>query len=110
MLAGSILIDGQVASRAGQQVSPDQDISISQGPPFVSRGGEKLKHALDAFRIDVTGRVCADIGASTGGFSDCLLQAGAARVYAIDVGYGSWIIPCGRIPASSCWNASMRVT
>jgi 23S rRNA (cytidine1920-2'-O)/16S rRNA (cytidine1409-2'-O)-methyltransferase len=64
------------------------ELRLSTPAPFVSRGGEKLRHALDAFAVEVAGRDCADIGASTGGFTDCLLQAGAARVIAIDVGYG----------------------
>jgi 23S rRNA (cytidine1920-2'-O)/16S rRNA (cytidine1409-2'-O)-methyltransferase len=63
-------------------------LTIDQGPPFVSRGGEKLLAALNAFAFDPAGKVCADVGASTGGFTDCLLQHGAARVYAIDVGQG----------------------
>jgi 23S rRNA (cytidine1920-2'-O)/16S rRNA (cytidine1409-2'-O)-methyltransferase len=74
--------------KPGQQVDEDADLLVDRPPPFVSRGGEKLRHALDALRVDVNGRDCADVGASTGGFTDCLLQAGAARVVAIDVGYG----------------------
>jgi 23S rRNA (cytidine1920-2'-O)/16S rRNA (cytidine1409-2'-O)-methyltransferase len=63
-------------------------LSVTPAPSYVSRGGHKLAHALDAFGVNATGRICADIGASTGGFTDCLLQRGAARVYAVDVGYG----------------------
>jgi 23S rRNA (cytidine1920-2'-O)/16S rRNA (cytidine1409-2'-O)-methyltransferase len=74
--------------KPGEQVEDDVDLEVERPPRFVSRGGEKLRHALDAFAIDVAGRDCADVGASTGGFTDCLLQAGAARVIAIDVGYG----------------------
>jgi 23S rRNA (cytidine1920-2'-O)/16S rRNA (cytidine1409-2'-O)-methyltransferase len=74
--------------KPGEQVDEDAELDLERPPRFVSRGGEKLRHALDAFEIDVTGRDCADVGASTGGFTDCLLQAGAARVVAIDVGYG----------------------
>jgi len=75
-------------SKPGQQVDEDAELGVESPPPFVSRGGEKLRTALDAFGVDATGRDCADVGASTGGFTDCLLQAGAARVVAIDVGYG----------------------
>ena len=88
ILAGAVLVDGVPAARAGVPVGDDAIVSLKEGPKFVSRGGEKLEHALRAFGIDVTGAVVADFGASTGGFTDCLLQAGAARVYAIDVGYG----------------------
>ena len=75
-------------SKPGQQVSEDVELRVDRPPPYVSRGGEKLATALRAFGVDVAGRDCADVGASTGGFTDCLLQAGAARVVAIDVGYG----------------------
>ena len=72
----------------GQQVDADAELRVERPPPFVSRGGEKLATALAAFAVEVEGRDCADVGASTGGFTDCLLQAGASRVIAIDVGYG----------------------
>ena len=75
-------------SKPGEQVADDVELEVERPPRFVSRGGEKLQNALDAFDVDVSGRDCADVGASTGGFTDCLLQAGAARVAAIDVGYG----------------------
>ncbi len=74
--------------KPGDQVAEDAELVVERPPRFVSRGGEKLQHALDAFGVDVVGRDCADVGASTGGFTDCLLQAGAGRVVAIDVGYG----------------------
>jgi 23S rRNA (cytidine1920-2'-O)/16S rRNA (cytidine1409-2'-O)-methyltransferase len=74
--------------KPGEQVEEDVDVRVERPPRFVSRGGEKLQHALDAFGVEVAGRDCADVGASTGGFTDCLLQRGAARVVAIDVGYG----------------------
>jgi 23S rRNA (cytidine1920-2'-O)/16S rRNA (cytidine1409-2'-O)-methyltransferase len=74
--------------KPGQQVDENAELSVDSPPRYVSRGGEKLRHALDAFELDVTGTDCADVGASTGGFADCLLQARAARVVAIDVGYG----------------------
>ena len=74
--------------RPGEQVPVDIALAVEQGARFVSRGGEKLAGALDAFGVDPAGRVCLDVGASTGGFTDCLLQRGAARVYALDVGRG----------------------
>ncbi len=74
--------------KPGEQVADDAVLEVARPPRFVSRGGEKLQHALDVLAVDVAGRDCADVGASTGGFTDCLLQAGAARVLAIDVGYG----------------------
>jgi 23S rRNA (cytidine1920-2'-O)/16S rRNA (cytidine1409-2'-O)-methyltransferase len=88
ILAGDITVNGVANARAGAVVRPTDEIALRAKPRFVSRGGEKLAHALTAFAIDVTERVCADLGASTGGFTDCLLQAGASRVYAVDVGYG----------------------
>lgn len=88
IMAGEIRVDGQVVTKAGTRVPIEADITITQGLPFVSRGGFKLEAALDAFSISVEGKVVADVGASTGGFTDCLLQQGAQRVYAIDVGYG----------------------
>jgi 23S rRNA (cytidine1920-2'-O)/16S rRNA (cytidine1409-2'-O)-methyltransferase len=74
--------------KPGQQVAEDSELHVTRAAPFVSRGGEKLRNALAALEVNVRGRDCADVGASTGGFTDCLLQAGAARVVAIDVGYG----------------------
>ena len=88
ILAGEILVDGQRVQKVGSLVAPGAEVELQGRSPYVSRGGEKLVHALEAFRVQVTGRVCLDIGASTGGFTDCLLQRGAARVYAIDVGTG----------------------
>jgi 23S rRNA (cytidine1920-2'-O)/16S rRNA (cytidine1409-2'-O)-methyltransferase len=75
-------------AKPGQQVTDDVALEVRQPPRFVSRGGEKLAHALDALAVDPAGRDCLDLGASTGGFTDCLLQRGAARVVALDVGYG----------------------
>jgi 23S rRNA (cytidine1920-2'-O)/16S rRNA (cytidine1409-2'-O)-methyltransferase len=88
--AQALVLAGLVPGYAkpGQQVEPDVELRVDHPPRFVSRGGEKLANALAAFALDPTGRDCADVGASTGGFTDCLLQAGAARVVAIDVGYG----------------------
>jgi 23S rRNA (cytidine1920-2'-O)/16S rRNA (cytidine1409-2'-O)-methyltransferase len=88
ILAGQVRIGTDVPTKAGALVPETCDLRVIAPPRFVSRGGEKLDHALAAFDIAVAGRVCADFGASTGGFTDCLLQRGAARVYAIDVGYG----------------------
>ncbi|MBN2391988.1 MAG: TlyA family RNA methyltransferase [Anaerolineae bacterium] len=86
--AGEVLVDGQLADKPGADVAEDAAITLKAKPRFVSRGGEKLAAALARFPVNVTGLVAADIGASTGGFTDCLLQHGAAKVYAIDVGYG----------------------
>lgn len=89
ILAGGVRVDGQVVSKAGASVPANADIALAAPDhPYVSRGGLKLAHALDAFRIDVTGRTALDIGASTGGFTDVLLQRGAATVVALDVGHG----------------------
>jgi 23S rRNA (cytidine1920-2'-O)/16S rRNA (cytidine1409-2'-O)-methyltransferase len=88
--AHALVLAGHVPGYAkpGQQVDEDAELRVERGARYVSRGGDKLRNALDAFGVDVRGRDCADVGASTGGFTDCLLQAGAARVVAIDVGYG----------------------
>ena len=88
--AGAVRIgqDGPVALRPSQLVEPEAALIVDQGPRFVSRGGIKLDNALDALGIDVSGLDCLDVGASTGGFTDCMLQRGAARVAAIDVAYG----------------------
>ncbi len=88
IMAGEIQVAGRVIDKPGTQISTDAAIELLAKPRFVSRGGEKLLAALIAFPITITDRICADVGASTGGFSDCLLQHGAARIYAIDVGYG----------------------
>ena len=87
VMAGEVLVDEQKADKPGRLIAPDVSIRLlGQRPRFVSRGGEKLAAALSGFGVDITGAVCLDIGASTGGFTDCLLQHGAARVHAIDVG------------------------
>ncbi|HYI24718.1 MAG TPA: TlyA family RNA methyltransferase [Thermomicrobiales bacterium] len=88
ILAGDVLVNGLVETRAGHPASDDDVVTLRQKPRFVSRGGEKLDHALDAFTIGVEGMIAADLGASTGGFTDCLLQRGAVKVYAVDVGHG----------------------
>lgn len=88
ILAGDVNVAGRVVDKAGAQVDSAIEITIRAPLPYVSRGGYKLAGALDAFGVNPAGLVCADIGASTGGFTDVLLQRGAAKVYAIDVGYG----------------------
>jgi 23S rRNA (cytidine1920-2'-O)/16S rRNA (cytidine1409-2'-O)-methyltransferase len=86
--AGRVRSGEKVLDKPGTDVAPELPLTVLQPPRYVSRGGEKLEAALDAFPIAIEGRVCLDGGISTGGFSDCLLQRGAARVYGIDVGYG----------------------
>ncbi|HEY1388788.1 MAG TPA: TlyA family RNA methyltransferase [Ktedonobacterales bacterium] len=91
IMAGEVRVAGQMATKAGTLVAVDATIELAATASetrFVSRGGLKLEHALDAFRLDPTGDICLDVGASTGGFTDLLLQRGAARVYAVDVGRG----------------------
>jgi 23S rRNA (cytidine1920-2'-O)/16S rRNA (cytidine1409-2'-O)-methyltransferase len=88
IMAGQVRINGQTALKPAALVAAESTLTVDAGPRFVSRGGEKLDAALELLHIDVTGFSCADLGASTGGFTDCLLQRGAAKVYAIDVGKG----------------------
>jgi 23S rRNA (cytidine1920-2'-O)/16S rRNA (cytidine1409-2'-O)-methyltransferase len=89
ILAGRVSVDGRRSEKAGEPVAEDADVTVAGPPhPFVSRGGVKLDAALDRYRIDVSAKVALDVGASTGGFTDCLLQRGASRVYAVDVGHG----------------------
>jgi len=89
VMAGQVRVAGQVADKPSDQVVENAEITVENGPRYVSRGGEKLEGALQAFGLQLLdGLVCADLGASTGGFTDCLLQHGAAKVYAVDVGYG----------------------
>ena len=89
ILAGHVKINDEYITKAGFQINPEKECDIVvKSMPYVSRGGFKLKKALDAFNFDVTDRICIDAGASTGGFTDCLLQNGAKFVYAADVGYG----------------------
>lgn len=94
IMAGQVSVNGRVVDKPGSAVSTDAEVAVAGRLPYVSRGGLKLQAALDAFGLDVHGLVAADVGASTGGFTDCLLQRGAARVYAIDVGYGqlAWML------------------
>ncbi len=88
ILAGEVRVGDRVLDKAGQALPENADVHVAAGLRYVSRGGLKLEHALHAFAVDPSGWTCADIGASTGGFTDCLLQHGALKVYAIDVGYG----------------------
>lgn len=91
IMDGSVLVNGQKSTKTGTTVTDEDKVELRQGfqrSRYVSRGGFKLEKALTEFAIDPTGRICLDIGASTGGFTDCLLQHGAAKVYAVDVGYG----------------------
>jgi 23S rRNA (cytidine1920-2'-O)/16S rRNA (cytidine1409-2'-O)-methyltransferase len=88
ILAGCVKVDSQVVDKAGALVSAESDIEVAQASRYVSRGGEKLESALERFSVEISGKTVLDVGASTGGFTDCLLQHGAARVYAVDVGYG----------------------
>lgn len=88
IMAGEVLVNGATVDRPGTHVADDADLQLKTPMPYVGRGGFKLAAALTTFGIDVAGRVCADVGACTGGFTDVLLQGGAEKVYAIDVGYG----------------------
>lgn len=88
IMAGSVYVNGQKAGKAGDSVKPADIIEVRSSMEFVSRGGYKLKKAMESFPIDLNGKVCMDIGASTGGFTDCMLKNGASKVYCVDVGYG----------------------
>ncbi len=90
ILAGQVIVNGQKSSKPGHSIADDSRIEVLERMPYVSRGGYKLAAALDHFSIDPTGWTCLDVGASTGGFTDCLLQRGAATVWAIDVGHGQF--------------------
>ncbi len=88
IMAGEVSVNGNIMTKAGSLVAEDARVQMAAKMPYVSRGGLKLQHALQKFKIDVKGLTCLDVGASTGGFTDCLLQHGAKKVYALDVGYG----------------------
>jgi 23S rRNA (cytidine1920-2'-O)/16S rRNA (cytidine1409-2'-O)-methyltransferase len=88
ILSGQILVDGTPAPKPGHNLAPDHQIILKEAERFVSRGGEKLEGAMEAFPIELDKKVCLDIGSSTGGFTDCMLQHGAIKVYAVDVGKG----------------------
>ena len=112
IMAGQVRVAGQLQLKPSAPTDPAAHLDVEHGPPYVSRGGEKLAAALEAFAIDVQGSTCADVGASTGGFTDCLLQHGAARVYAVDVGKGilHWKLRTERNRKSSRpWLCARRV-
>ncbi|HEX2922628.1 MAG TPA: TlyA family RNA methyltransferase, partial [Chloroflexota bacterium] len=88
IMAGSTRVDGEMFDKPGTKVAEEAAITVAAPPKYVGRGGLKLEKALDAFQLSVAGKVAMDVGASTGGFTDCMLQRGAGRVYAVDVGYG----------------------
>src|SRR5437660_9913570 len=88
IMAGQVTINHQPARKPSDRVRPGDNLTLDAGEKYVSRGGLKLEHALSFFQVDVTGQTAIDLGASTGGFTDCLLQHGAARIYAVDVGHG----------------------
>ncbi len=88
VMAGQVLINGHPARKASDSVRPEDNLTLATPEKFVSRGGHKLEHALQYFQLTVTGQTAIDLGASTGGFTDCLLQAGAKQVFAVDVGHG----------------------
>ena len=88
VMAGEVRVDGEMVHKSSTQVPLNAEIEVKQRPKYVSRGGKKLEAAITAFDVKPGGKICADVGASTGGFTDCLLQNGAEKVYAIDVGYG----------------------
>jgi 23S rRNA (cytidine1920-2'-O)/16S rRNA (cytidine1409-2'-O)-methyltransferase len=88
VMAGEVRVEGEMIHKPSAQVEEAAKIEIRERPPYVSRGGKKLAAAVESFRVDFDSKICADVGASTGGFTDCLLQNGALKVYAIDVGYG----------------------
>ena len=99
ILAGKVLVDGQPMDKAGHLVARHQKIKLKGSDiPYVSRGGLKLEKAIQTFGVDVNGFQCLDVGASTGGFTDCLLQHGAQRIYAVDVGYGQLAWPLRQDP------------
>ncbi len=88
IMAGNVFVGGERVDKPGTNIDENAEITCAEAEPFVSRGGKKLEKALASFSIDLNQKICADIGASTGGFTDCMLQRGAAKVYAVDVGYG----------------------
>lgn len=92
--SGVVRMNDQVLSKPGHTIADESDLVVTQAERFVSRGGEKLQGAFDVFNLDAAGLVCMDVGASTGGFTDCLLQHGATKIYAVDVGKGQlhWIL------------------
>ncbi len=112
ILAGRVLVNEQKVTKSGAAVADDAAIRLlGNDLPFVSRGGLKLQGAIDRWGIALHGRWCADVGASTGGFTDCMLQRGAAGVVAVDTGYGQMAVPLRDDQAAcGCWNAATRAT
>jgi len=107
ILAGCVIVGDRTVDKVGIPIATDAPIRLRRGAkssPYVSRGGIKLKAALDHFAIPIAGMIAADVGASTGGFTDCLLQAGARKVYAIDVGYGQLAWSLRQDRGSWSWN------
>lgn len=102
ILAGEVFFSKGRVEKAGQLIPEEESLTVKEKPPFVGRGGLKLEHALKELALDVTGLVCIDVGASTGGFTDCLLQRGAKKVYAIDVGYGQLHVKLRNDPRVAC--------
>jgi 23S rRNA (cytidine1920-2'-O)/16S rRNA (cytidine1409-2'-O)-methyltransferase len=97
IMEGRVCVDGERVEKSGVRVAADAEVAVKGGEfPYVSRGGAKLEKALDSWKVEVSGKIFLDVGASTGGFTDCLLQRGATRVYAVDVGYGqlAWKLKC----------------
>src|SRR2546427_1872567 len=93
IMAGDVFVDGERVDKAGALISPEAEVELRGRSPYVSRGGEKLTHALDHFNINVVGKMCIDVGASTGGFTHFLLPRGAPRGYSGDVGTGQLAAP-----------------
>jgi 23S rRNA (cytidine1920-2'-O)/16S rRNA (cytidine1409-2'-O)-methyltransferase len=111
VLAGKVLVDDQKLEKAGAQVAAQCAIRLlGEDLKFVSRGGLKLERALKHWGIVVTGKLCLDVGASTGGFTDCLLQHGAGRVIAVDTGYGQMDFKLRRMRGCACWKRPTRAT
>jgi len=103
IMAGIVFVDEQKVDKAGEEVSVDANIEVrGNACPYVSRGGLKLHKAVNEFNIDLSGKVCMDIGASTGGFTDCMLQNGASKVYSVDVGYGQFAWKLRQDPRVVC--------
>ena len=109
ILAGQVRVNAQRAHKPSDSVRSDDALTLDAGEKYVSRGGHKLEHALRHFQLDVAGRVALDLGASTGGFTDCLLQHGAARIFAVDVGQGQLAWKLRQDPASWSWKKPTRV-
>ena len=109
ILAGKVLVDEQKIEKPSTAVASESPIRLlGEDQRYVSRGGLKLEAALEHWKIDVNGKTCLDVGASTGGFTDCLLQHGAKRVIAIDTGYGQIDFGCAPTLAYVCWRRRMR--